>query len=213
MSCPVSKLCETFCTEGEGGGCCCCCFRSSTDRNALCLHWHTCLTLIQGQQASLKPRQGDVVASLSSYLIICLPPTQINGRHAVYVSKAACSQSKTLQFLLAPWGVAAFRYLLTLFKLITDAFWSRLALDGQSPTLCTEYRITNKQSSGSCSLSYSGGPTASTDSSSRPPPTAQSPGTWCAPEVRTNNGHLCKETDTPLFMLLFLHLFSIRLPL
>lgn len=46
-----------------------------------------------------------------------------------------------------------------------------------------------------------------------PTPTAQSPDTWYAPEVQTNNGHLCKETDTPLFMSLLLHLLSILLHL
>lgn len=43
-----------------------------------------------------------------------------------------------------------------------------------------------------------------------PTPTAQSPDTWYAPEVRTNNEHLCKETDRPLFMS-FCTFSSIRL--
>lgn len=88
--CSVSTLCgiQAFCIWWEGLESAAVSGAQQTNSQNAFVYCHTHSTLTQGQQPSFKSDWGNVVASLSSYLIICLPKTLINGKHSVYVSEA-----------------------------------------------------------------------------------------------------------------------------
>lgn len=88
--CSVSTLCgiQAFCIWWEGVENAAVSGAQQTNSQNAFVYCHTHLTLTQGQQTSFTSNRGNVVASLSIYLIICLPKTLINGKHSVYVSEA-----------------------------------------------------------------------------------------------------------------------------
>lgn len=79
--------------------------QQTNSQNAF-VYWHAHTLDCHSRTASIRPSEGNVVASLSAYLVICLPKPLINGKHSAYVRETLIASvvKAKLRVLLASGG-------------------------------------------------------------------------------------------------------------